>query len=103
MKKLAIIISALFITISLNGQSISDPSYSVNNYKHPNKAAYAKANFDQSTKLEYRKGRKLSNINYKQQNSMVAYSENNGAMAPVKKEEKNRNGWNSKRNYKRQF
>ena len=31
----------------------NDPSYSANNYKHPNKASYArKHNLDKSTKLE---------------------------------------------------
>jgi len=34
------------------GQKFVDPTYSVNNYKHPNKAAYArKHNLDKSTEL----------------------------------------------------
>ena len=53
MKKSAFIIAVLLIsgiiTFSTKAQSIVDPGISVHNYKHPNKAAQAKANGDQKS------------------------------------------------------
>jgi len=66
MKKI-LMIALIVVTAQVSwGQRINhDPSYSMNNYKHPNKAAYAKEhNLDRAVKLE--KSTVLQNDNYKQ-------------------------------------
>jgi hypothetical protein len=68
MKHLLIMIFLIacgFSGMSQNSRPINDPTYSVHNYKHPNKAAYArKHNLDKSTFLET--STVASNDNYKQ-------------------------------------
>lgn len=53
MKKASFIVAILLIsgiiTFSTQAQSIVDPGISVHNYKHPNKAAQAKANGESKT------------------------------------------------------
>jgi hypothetical protein len=54
-----------FSGICQNSKRINDPTYSTHNYKHPNKAAYAKEhNLDNSAFLET--ASVASNDNYKQ-------------------------------------
>jgi hypothetical protein len=62
-----VIIIAFFMTsiIPVFSQKSTDPSYSASNYKHPNKAAYArKHNLDNATMLETVSV--TDNSNYKQ-------------------------------------
>lgn len=103
MKKLIILIAVMYMSILVNAQSKNDPSYSAHNYKHPNKAEYAKEhNLDKNLKLNYERGdRNLSVQNYKRQD--VGAEKQSGATVPITKIENNRNGFNSKRNYKSQF
>jgi hypothetical protein len=62
---LTLLLGCGFSGWSQNDKRINDPTYSVHNYKHPNKAAYAKKyNLDNSTFLET--SPVASNNNYKQ-------------------------------------
>jgi hypothetical protein len=71
MKQIFLLIFLLgcgFSGISQNSKRINDPTYSTHNYKHPNKAAYAKEhNLDNSTFLET--SSVARNDNYKQPNN----------------------------------
>jgi hypothetical protein len=99
----AIFILVLGMTIKLQAQN--DPSYSVHNYKHPNKAAYAKKhNLDKLNYFEYKNESKLDNSkrNYKDQRN-VGNESTSGAVITTAPVEKNPNGFFSKRNYKHQF
>lgn len=102
-----IILSLLFLN-GLNAQDkkTHDPSYSVHNYKHPNKAKIAKEkNLDDLNYVQYNEPTKenyKARHNYKQQNNKRK-SNNEGAIVNTKKVEKNTNSVFSKNNYKRQF
>ena len=48
-KFVSAIVLAIFGTVAVNAQSIVDPSISVYNYKHPNKAAKAKSGNGENT------------------------------------------------------
>src|SRR6187399_1886384 len=80
-------------------QKRRDPSYSVHNYKHPNKAAEAKAEgYDDLQKLDYTDVKGTTHRNYKAQNQSPAQE---GAVVPQQPVEKAKNSVFSRRNYKR--
>lgn len=74
MKKIAMLVLAVSFTTAFNvvGQDINknDPTYSVNNYKHPNKAKIAKENSkDEFAAVIYVESKNKASRNYKQQNN----------------------------------
>lgn len=114
--KTILIIAALVVSM---GQSAFaqdehkyDPTYSIHNYKHPNKAREAKQKikFEKSESYMYVNPSEIeSNRNYKQQNNLGksnpviirrVYKEE---LTADKKQPINQNSVFSNRNYKRQF
>jgi hypothetical protein len=93
-----------FLTLLIKhsfAQHFKDPSYSVHNYKHPNKAAEAREkNYDHLQHFEYANEETPSHRNYKAQNHPVT---GGGGILPTAPTEKNINSIHSRRNYKRQF
>lgn len=75
---LAALILASLGTIAAKAQSIVDPGVSTHNYKHPNKAAKAKANSNNSIRVA---NMKTVESFYKRQNPAV-YSNNTPKYAP---------------------
>jgi hypothetical protein len=73
-KSIIFLISAILISLSGYGQKWkSDPSYSVHNYKHPNKAAIAKkADTARLQNITYMEALVPVSRNYKAQNVGVA-------------------------------
>ena len=74
MKKIAMLILAVSFTTAFNlvGQDINknDPTYSANNYKHPNKAKIAKENSKVDfSAVSYVESKNNDSRNYKQQNN----------------------------------
>jgi hypothetical protein len=92
MKRLLILSSLILMVNAASGQrSVDrDPTYSVHNYKHPNKAAYAKKHhLDRSIELENTVV--IGNANYKQHsNSSVASTK---AVISVNKPDKSRKSY----------
>jgi hypothetical protein len=83
-------------------QNRHDPSYSVHNYKHPNKAAEAaKNNYDHLQSFDYHEVKGTAHRHYKAQNNRRVVTE--GGVIPAVPVEKNTNSMFSRRNYKRQF
>lgn len=93
---------AFCIMHTANAQS-NDPTYSVHNYKHPNKAQVAKAlDLDKQLHLPYvEPSADNSSANYKAQAKPVGISQH-GALIPSQGIEKNVNAMENPRNYKRQ-
>ena len=111
-----LIISAIVFATSYNvfaqDNHKYDPTYSIHNYKHPNKAKVAKERikYDTSGTYVYVAPAEIErNRNYKQQNNLgKSYSTGvrrayKGEAIPSKKEPVNQNSVFSNRNYKRQF
>ena len=100
MKVIYFIFALLIITSAkINAQTkVNDPSYSVHNYKHPNKAAYArKHNLDHLQTFDY--------INEEKPQTQLGSSRDykHNQAKEKQREDKNDNGFFSKRNYKHQF
>ena len=73
MKKIALglLVISLTTTYTVMGQNINnDPTYSVNNYKHPNKAKEAKE-INKDKTVCFKSGPKFAFGNYKQQNNIT--------------------------------
>ena len=91
----------LLFTVSTTAQRHRDQSYSVHNYKHPNKAAEAASNdYDHLNKFSYKEAKGTRHRNYKAQNHPPVQE---GGIVPQEPIEKPTNSVFSKRNYKRQF
>lgn len=100
--KNSIILLILFGAISFaTAQSKYDPSYSMNNYKHPNKAAEAKLVKKEGVDSEsYATEKNTQSRNYKAQGNA---EEQSGASMIVLPVEKNVNAVASSGNYKSAF
>lgn len=114
--KTIVIITAFIAYFSLNVAAQDDhkydPTYSIHNYKHPNKAreAQQKIKYEKSESYYYVIPSEVEiNRNYKQQNNLSKVNTKgikrfyNGEIIPAKREPKNVNSVFSNRNYKRQF
>lgn len=102
--RVAILSIAILLHSLIDGysQNRRDPSYSVHNYKHPNKAEEAAKNdYDHLQKFEYQKIRGNAHRNYKAQNQTSSTYE--AGVVPAAPIEKRTNSVFSNRNYKRQF
>ena len=86
MKKLLIIqlaIAAIFASHTISAQKVmNDPSYSTNNYKHPNKAAYMKKVQDEQPVIYLEE---VKNEEAKEDNSLTSASNYKGMNASNKK------------------
>ena len=72
-KSVAVVVFALVATQAANGQRVmNDPTYSINNYKHPNKAEYMKKQQD-AQPIEYVEEIKDADDN-KTENSLTSSS-----------------------------
>lgn len=87
-------------TVSAQVNYSKDPTYSVHNYKHPNKAAVAKEkNLDRLIHLEYVESGNNAPVNYKQQAGKPS-PVIQGALIPSGNEVKSTNALANPRNYK---
>ena len=103
---LVLILAAFSTQAQVQLKHSYDPSYSVHNYKHPDKAAFArKFNLERQMTFVYVAPEPTNagagRFNYKQQAGRTA-APTSGAVVPTAPESKNRWGLDSPANYKRQ-
>jgi len=103
MKKIAfgLLVTGITVTSAVMGQNINtDPTYSIHNYKHPNKVKEAReANKDHVLSFGYVRSKKWFSHNYKQQNNNLNQPIE-GGLIPSKKEPRSSNALTDPRNYK---
>ena len=100
MKKLLILSASMVMTSWAFAQSKYDPTYSIHNYKQPNKAAEAAQMMDNSQTLPYKNEVATDERNYKAQDNK---QNTGGAVAATVPVEVNVNNVFSNQNYKSSF
>ncbi len=100
MKKLLILAASMAITSWAMAQSKYDPTYSIHNYKQPNKATEAAKMMDNSLNFPYKNEVATDERNYKAQQSKI---NTGGAVATTLPVEVNVNNVFSNQNYKSAF
>jgi hypothetical protein len=97
------VISALLLTLHVTqAQHKNDPTYSVHNYKHLNKATEASENgYEELQHFNYADVKNTAGANYKAQN--IQHVTTSSGTLPTTPTEKNVNGIHARGNYKRQF